>query len=150
MICENFFPLYLFLRAPGMLFLKLLGNDSMMQKSQYRCNVLDPEFFVPTLSLPPFPDPAPFQCPGSSARPAHSRSLKNRRIASIDASRIVSCPLSHLSTVDTDTPSSREIRAFFHFDRSANLLKRSRTSAFSRSLRSFWVPSIVRPLNDAR
>jgi len=76
-------------------------------------------------------------------RPAHSRSLKNRRIASIDASRIVSCPLSHLSTVDRDTPSSREIRAFFHFDLSANLLKRSRTSAFSRSLRSFWVPSIV-------
>jgi hypothetical protein len=82
-------------------------------------------------------------------KPAHSRSLKNWRIASIEASRIVSCPLSHLSTVERDTPSSREIRAFFHFDRFANLLKRSRISAFSRSLRSFWVASIVLTLNDA-
>ena len=85
-------------------------------------------------------------CPRPSKRPAHSRSLKNRRIASIEASRMVSCPLSHLSTVERDTPSSREIRAFFHFDCSANLLKRSRTSAFSRSLLSFWVPSIALPL----
>jgi hypothetical protein len=82
-------------------------------------------------------------------KPAHSRSLRNWRIASIEASRIVSCPLSHLSTVERDTPSSREIRAFFHFDRFANLLKRSRISAFSRSLRSFWVASIVLTLNDA-
>src|SRR5260370_29103856 len=67
----------------------------------------------------------------------HSRSLKNRRIASIEATRIVSWPLSHLSTVERDTPSSREIRAFFHFDRSAKARKRAKTSAFSCSLRSW-------------
>jgi len=49
---------------------------------------------------------------------------------------------SHLSTVGRDTPSSREIRAFFHFDRSAKVRKRIKISAISRSLRSFWAASI--------
>src|SRR5271165_4142304 len=67
----------------------------------------------------------------------YSHFSKNRRIASIEASRILSWPASHLSTVERDTPSSREIRAFFHFDRPAKVRKRIKTSAISRSLRSF-------------
>src|ERR1700693_6363590 len=77
------------------------------------------------------------------SRQPHSHSSKNRRIASIEASRILSWPPSHLSTVERDTPSSREIRAFFHFDRSAKARKRARTSAFWRSLRSFGVAGCV-------
>jgi hypothetical protein len=50
---------------------------------------------------------------------------------------------SHLSIDERDTPSSREIRAFFHFDRPAKARKRPKTSAFSRSLRSFWVAGCV-------
>src|SRR5271165_3608798 len=63
----------------------------------------------------------------------YSHFSKNRRIASIEASRILSWPASHLSTVERDTPSSREIRAFFHFDRPAKVRKRIKTSAISRS-----------------
>src|SRR6266481_6921712 len=47
-----------------------------------------------------------------------------------------------ISGTDRDTPSSREIRAFFHFDRSAKVRKRIKISAISRSLRSFWAASI--------
>src|SRR5580704_12364523 len=72
----------------------------------------------------------------------YSHFSKNRRIASIEASRILSWPPSHLSTVERDTPSSREIRAFFHSDRSANVRNRLNISAFSRSLRAFSAASI--------
>jgi hypothetical protein len=65
----------------------------------------------------------------------YSHSSKNRRIASIEASKILSWPASHLSTVEKDTPSSREIRAFFHFDRSAKVRKRIKISAI------FWRPA---------
>src|ERR1700693_3409376 len=76
------------------------------------------------------------------SRQPHSHSSKNRRIASIEASRILSWPPSHLSTVERDTPSSREIRAFFHSDRSAKVRNRLNISAFSRSLRAFSAASI--------
>src|SRR5271166_6225620 len=72
----------------------------------------------------------------------YSHSSKNRRIASIEASKILSWPASHLSTVERDTPSSREISAFFHFDRSAKVRKRIKSSAISRSLHSFCTASI--------
>src|SRR5271157_1719283 len=72
----------------------------------------------------------------------YSHFSKNRRIASIEASKILSWPASHLSTVERDTPSSREIRAFFHFNRSAKVRKRIKISAISRSLRSFCTASI--------
>jgi hypothetical protein len=76
-------------------------------------------------------------------RQPHSHCSKNRRIASIEASRILSWPPSHLSTVERDTPSSREIRAFFHFDRSAKARKRAKASALWRSLHSFGVVGCV-------
>jgi hypothetical protein len=62
---------------------------------------------------------------------------KKRRMVSIEATRIRSWPPSHLSTVDGDTPSAREIRAFFHCDRSAKIRKRAKSSTFSGTLRSF-------------
>ena len=79
---------------------------------------------------------------GPPRRNRYSHSSKNRRISSIEASRILSWPASHLSTVERDTPSSREIRAFFHFDRSAKVRKRIKIWAISRSLRSFQAASI--------
>ena len=74
--------------------------------------------------------------------PHYSHFSKNRRIASIEASKILSWPRSHLSTVESDTPSSREIRTFFHSDWSANVRNRVSISAFSRSLRDFSAASI--------
>src|ERR1700676_1920354 len=41
-----------------------------------------------------------------------------------------------------ETPSSRDSRAFFHFERSAKLRNRIKISTFSRSLRSFQAASI--------
>jgi hypothetical protein len=41
-----------------------------------------------------------------------------------------------------ETPSSRDNRAFFHFERSAKLRNRIKISTFSRSLRSFQAASI--------
>jgi hypothetical protein len=40
------------------------------------------------------------------------------------------------------TPSSREIRTFFHFERLAKVRSRLNISAFSRSLGAFWAASI--------
>lgn len=62
---------------------------------------------------------------------------RNRRIVNIDASKMLSCPSSHLSTVEMETPSSRDNRAFFHFECSAKVRSLDKTSAFSCSLRSF-------------
>jgi hypothetical protein len=80
----------------------------------------------------------------------YSHFCKKRRIASIEASRILSWPPRRLLTLERDTPSSREIRAFFHSDRSANVRNRLNISAFSRSLCAFSAVSIALVNGDER
>src|SRR5271166_2160565 len=80
--------------------------------------------------------PPEAQSPFTPTPPKTAGSRASKRARFYDGRRAICRPLKR------NTPSSREIRAFFHFNRSAKVRKRIKISAISRSLRSFCTASI--------